>query len=85
LKENGINVDLNLIVGDNFDDQTFYNYFSPPLSSIAQQTKEISQIAYKISADMINKKTTEQHHKIHLPTQLIIWESIKDIRVLSTS
>jgi LacI family transcriptional regulator len=68
-----------------FDDQTYYNYFSTPLSSIAQQTKEIGQIAYKILADMIDKKATEQHHKIYLPTQLIIRESIKDIRVLSTS
>ncbi len=68
-----------------FDDQSFYNYFSPPLSSVAQQTKEIGRIAYKILTDMIDKKSSEQPHKIQLPTQLIMRESVKDIRVLTTN
>jgi LacI family transcriptional regulator len=80
IKEENLSIpdDISLL---SFDDQPYCNYFSPPLSSVAQQTKEIGQMAFKILNEIVEHNLDDTHNKIFLPTKLIIRESVKNFRV----
>ncbi len=74
--------DYSIITFDN--DQPYSNFLKTPLTTIAQQTEELGQIAFKLLIDEINKKNDKQMKKnntmIKLPTRLVIRESVRDIR-----
>jgi LacI family transcriptional regulator len=74
--------DYSIITFDN--DQPYSNFLKTPLTTIAQQTEEIGQIAFKLLLDEIQrvKENTGQKKSttIKLPTRLVVRESVKDIR-----
>lgn len=61
-----------------FDDQPYSDYLSTPMTTVAQQSKEIGTIAFKLLADMIKTKRLNSINKIQLPTKLIIRKSVKN-------
>lgn len=62
-----------------FDDQPYSDYLSTPMTTVAQQSKEIGTLAFKMLADMIKTKKLNNINKIQLPTKLIIRNSVKSI------
>ena len=62
-----------------FDDQSYCNYFSPPLTSVAQQTRDIGSLAYSFLAESVAGITTDEPKNIKLPTKLIVRNSVKNI------
>ncbi len=62
-----------------FDDQPYSGYLSTPMTTVAQQGKEIGTIAFKLLTDMIRTGILNDNNKIQLPTKLIIRDSVKNI------
>ena len=61
-----------------FDNQTYWDYFSPPITTVKQQTKKIADKAYNLLSEMINNNKIIGNSKIQLSTKLIKRNSIKD-------
>jgi LacI family transcriptional regulator len=68
--------DISLI---SFDDQPYSGFLSTPMTTVAQQGKEIGTIAFKLLTDMIQTGKLNNIHKILLPTKLIIRDSVRNI------
>ncbi len=62
-----------------FDDQTYCNYFSPPLTSVAQQTVDIGALAYGLLAESVDGAEIDRSKNIKLPTKLIIRNSVRNV------
>lgn len=62
-----------------FDDQTYAEFIATPLTTVAQQSRVIGQIAYKTLGDMIYLKEDKKNTQIQLSTKLIIRDSVKKI------
>jgi LacI family repressor for deo operon, udp, cdd, tsx, nupC, and nupG len=60
------------IVG--FDDIEFARYVDPPLTTIAQPTEELGQVAFSVLLELLDGRTPEQTDFV-LPTELIVRES----------
>lgn len=77
LKEENYNVpdDISMI---SFDDQPYSQFLSTPMTTVAQQSFQIGQIAAKIVIDQIESKSHIELQKVLLPTRIIIRNSIKN-------
>ena len=62
-----------------FDDQTYAEFIATPLTTVAQQSRVIGQIAYKTLGDMIYLKEDKKDTQIQLSTRLIIRDSVRKI------
>ena len=78
IKEKGleINRDISLI---SFDDELFFSHLSTPLTAVAQNRTEIGEKAMEILIKLIKDEQVETA-ETHLPTKLIVRESVRDIR-----
>lgn len=79
LMEEGYKVpnDISMV---SFDDQPYSRYLSTPMTTVAQQSSQIGQIATKLLLDQIDSKVRLEPQGIFLPTRLVIRNSIKKIK-----
>lgn len=66
--------DVSLI---SFDDQPYFNYLSTPITTVAQQNKELGRIATKLLLEKVDETTAQHSGGILIPTKLIIRQSVK--------
>mgnify|MGYP006081617425 CR=1 FL=1 len=78
IKEKGleINRDISLI---SFDDELYFSHLSTPLTAVAQNRTEIGEKAMEILIKLIKDEQVETA-ETHLPTKLIVRESVRDIK-----
>jgi len=69
--------DMSLI---SFDEHAYSPYLSIPLTTIAQQTTEIGQIAVELLVSQMERPIQHPPEEIVLPTRLIIRNSVRDLR-----
>ena len=76
LAEEGLSIpqDLSLI---SFDDQPYFSFLSPPITTVAQQNKELGRIAAKLLVEQIESPTTHEAGGIFVPTKLLIRSSVR--------
>ena len=74
-QQNNIKIPQDLaVIG--FDDLAEGAYFSPPLSTTTHPLRELGSMAVRILLEQIGeKRTSEKHHEIVLPTKLVLRES----------
>lgn len=78
LMEEGYKVpdDISMV---SFDDQPYSRYLSTPMTTVAQQSSQIGQIAVKLLLNQIDSKVQLEPQGILLPTRLVIRNSVKKI------
>lgn len=76
IAEEGLKIpdDISMI---SFDDQPYSRFLSTPMTTVAQQSTQIGQIATKLLLDQIESKRNSDPQGIFLPTKLIVRDSIK--------
>ena len=77
IKEKKLHIpnDISLL---SFDNQSYWDYFSPPITTVEQQTKKIADKAYNLLSEMINHNKIVGTSKIQLSTKIIIRKSVKE-------
>ena len=77
IKEKNLHIpnDISLL---SFDNQSYWDYFSPPITTVEQQTKKIADKGYYLLSEIINDNKISGTSKIQLSTKLIIRKSVKD-------
>jgi LacI family transcriptional regulator len=80
LYEENLNVpdDISLI---SFDDLPYSDYLTTPLTTVAQQSKDIGSIAFKLLMDIMESDKATELSKILLKTKLILRKSVKTINL----
>lgn len=75
ITEEGLKIpeDISMI---SFDDQPYSRFLSTPMTTVAQQSMQIGQIATKILIDQIESKGLNEPKGIFLPTRLVMRESV---------
>jgi LacI family transcriptional regulator, galactose operon repressor len=75
ITEEGLRIpdDISMI---SFDDQPYSRFLATPMTTVAQQSAQIGQIATKILIDQIESNSQIEPKGIFLPTSLIIRDSI---------
>ena len=75
ITEEGLKIpdDISMI---SFDDQPYSRFLATPMTTVAQQSAQIGQIATKILMDQIESNTIIEHKGIFLPTSLILRDSV---------
>jgi len=83
IKEAGLNIpnDISLLT---FDDPMYTNYFSPPMTAVAQPIEQMGEIAVKLIVNRISGSFTSIR-KILLDPQLIVRESVSNYSSLNNS
>lgn len=78
ISEEGLKIpeDISMI---SYDDQPYSDFLSTPLTTVAQQTTEMGQIAFKILIGEIDGESNTETNGVVLPTKLIIRESVKEL------
>jgi LacI family transcriptional regulator len=76
LKEENFRVpeDMSVI---SFDEQPYSQFLSTPMTTVAQQSFQIGQIAAKFIIDQIESKKSVDQESILLPTKLVVRSSVK--------
>ena len=84
LAEYGLNVpdEMSMI---SFDDQPYSSLLSTPMTTVAQESSQIGQIATKLLLDQINSTKKLKSQEILIPTHLIVRDSVKKIRFSKTA
>jgi LacI family transcriptional regulator len=79
LAEEGVTVphDMSHI---SFDEHAYSSYLSVPLTTIAQQTTELGQIAVELLVSQMERSIQHPPENIVLPTRLIVRESVRNVR-----
>lgn len=74
--EEGLTIpdDISMI---SFDDQPYSDYLVTPMTTVAQQTSEIGQIAFTLLHSQMKSENKPMIEGIILPTKLIIRKSVK--------
>ena len=62
-----------------FDDQPYSSYLATPMTTVAQPSKEIASIAFKLLMDIMESNKAIESNKILLPTKLVIRNSVRKI------
>lgn len=68
--------DLSLI---SFDDHPYFSFLSPPITTVAQQNKELGRIAAKLLLERIESPGTHELGGISVPTKLLIRSSVRNL------
>jgi len=78
ISEEGLKIpdDISMV---SFDDQPYSRFLSTPMTTVAQQSTQIGQIATKLLVDQIESNRIFEPKGIFLPTKLIIRNSILQI------
>ena len=66
-----------------FDDQPYSDYLAAPMTTVAQQTTEMGQIAFKLLLAQLNPGKSDNNQGVILPTKLIIRKSVKTLTTQS--
>jgi LacI family transcriptional regulator len=76
--EEGLKIpqDISMI---SFDDQPYSDYLVAPMTTVAQQTSDIGQIAFTLLQSQIEQESNKRIEGIVLPTKLIIRKSVKKL------
>lgn len=76
ITEEGLKIpdDISMI---SFDDQPYSRFLSTPMTTVAQQSNQIGQIATKLLIDQIESNRANESKGIFLPTRMIIRDSVK--------
>jgi LacI family transcriptional regulator len=76
--EEGLRIpdDISII---SFDDQPYSDYLATPMTTVAQQTTEMGQIAFKLLLAQLNQVESGHSQGVILPTKLIIRKSVKTL------
>lgn len=76
LAEDGLKVpdDMSMI---SFDDQPYSRFLSTPMTTVAQESSQIGQIATKLLLEQINSTKQLEPQEILIPTRLIVRDSLK--------
>ena len=76
LAEEGLSIphDLSLI---SFDDHPYFSFLSPPITTVAQQNKELGRIAAKLLLERIESPRTHESGGIFVPTKLHVRNSVR--------
>jgi len=76
--EEGLKIpeDISMI---SFDDQPYSEYLVAPMTTVAQHTSEIGQIAYTLLQTQIKQESNQRVEGIVLPTKLIVRKSVKKL------
>ncbi len=76
--EEGLEIpkDISMI---SFDDQPYSNYLATPMTTVAQQTTEMGQIAFKLLMSQINLERPLDTKGVVLPTKLILRKSVRQL------
>ncbi len=76
ITEEGLKIpdDISMI---SFDDQPYSRFLSTPMTTVAQQSNQIGQIATKLLIDQIESNRTTESKGIFLPTRMILRDSVK--------
>lgn len=82
ISEEGLKIpdDISMI---SFDDQPYSDYLSTPMTTVAQQTTEMGQIAFKLLMDQIDGKKASEKTYVVLPAKLILRKSVTKLDVSS--
>jgi LacI family transcriptional regulator len=78
LSEEGLKIpdDISIV---SFDDQPYSAYLASPMTTVAQSSCEMGQIAFKLLFDRIHTAEKAASGGILLPTNLIIRESVRNL------
>lgn len=68
--------DLSLI---SFDDHPYFSFLSPPITTVAQQNKELGSIAAKLLLERIEVPHAHESGGIFVPTKLLVRDSVRRI------
>lgn len=76
ISEEGLSIpqDVSLI---SFDDQPYFSYLSPPITTVTQQNKELGRIAVKLLIEQIGSSTVHEPGGIFVPTKLLLRNSVR--------
>ncbi len=79
ISEEGLKIpaDISMI---SFDDQPYSRFLSTPMTTVAQQSTQIGQIATKLLIDQIESHRNFEPKGIFLPTKMIIRDSVLQIK-----
>ena len=78
LAEEGLSIpqDISLI---SFDDHPYFSFLSPPITTVAQQNKELGRIAAKLLLERIESPDNHESGGIFVPTKLLIRDSVRSL------
>jgi LacI family transcriptional regulator len=78
LAEDGLSIpqDLSLI---SFDDHPYFSFLTPPITTVAQQNKELGRIATKLLLERIESPSTRESEGIFVPTKLLVRNSVRRV------
>ena len=84
ITEEGLKIpdDISMI---SFDDQPYSDYLATPMTTVAQQTTEIGQIAFKILIGEIEGESNTETNGVVLPTKLMVRQSVKKLAWISNN
>jgi LacI family transcriptional regulator len=78
ITEEGLKIPADLSV-ISFDDQPYSDYLATPMTTVAQQTTEMGQIAAKLLMTQMHGKRSSGPEGVVLPTKLILRHSVKKL------
>ncbi len=78
IQEEGLTIpeDISLI---SFDEQPYSEYLATPMTTVAQQTSETGEIAFKLLQSQIQNDGKQSTEGIVLPTELVFRKSVKKL------
>ncbi len=78
IQEEGLKIpeDISII---SFDDQPYSEYLATPMTTVAQQTSEAGEIAFRILQSQIKQEGTHSGEGIVLPTELVYRKSVRKL------
>lgn len=79
IQEEGLKIpdDISII---SFDDQPYSEYLATPMTTVAQQTAEAGEIAFKLLLSQIEDEDYKPVDGIVLPTELTFRKSVKELK-----
>jgi len=78
IQEEGLKIpdDISII---SFDEQPYSEYLATPMTTVAQQTSETGEIAFKLLQSLIQHEGKQTTDGIVLPTELVYRKSVKKL------
>jgi LacI family transcriptional regulator len=78
MAEEGLSIpqDLSLI---SFDDHPYFSFLSPPITTVAQQNRELGRIAAKLLLERIESPRIHETGGIFVPTKLLVRNSVRRV------
>jgi len=78
IQEEGLKIpeDISII---SFDEQPYSEYLATPMTTVAQQTSETGEIAFKLLQAQIHQEGEQSFEGIVLPTELVFRKSVKKL------